>query len=108
MDGASRQDERTRRITKGTWSIRASGARKEHHMSGTLIDLIIQIVAGVIGGHAAGATLKNYTLGAIGNTIAGAIGGVAGVQLLAQMMPALASTAGNVDASALVGQVIGG
>jgi hypothetical protein len=77
-------------------------------MSGTLIDLIIQIVAGVIGGHAAGATLKSCTLGAIGNTIAGAIGGVAGVQLLAQVMPALASTAGNVDVGALVGQIIGG
>jgi hypothetical protein len=77
-------------------------------MSGTLIDLIIQIVAGVIGGHAAGATLKNCTLGAIGNTIAGAIGGVAGVQLLAQVIPALANTAGNVDVGALVGQIIGG
>ena len=41
-------------------------------MSGTLINLIIQIIAGVVGGHAAGAALKNYTLGAIGNTIAGA------------------------------------
>ena len=77
-------------------------------MSGTLIDLIIQIVAGVIGGHAAGATLKNYTLGAIGNTIAGAIGGVAGVQLLAQVIPGLANTAGNVDVGALVGQIVGG
>jgi uncharacterized membrane protein YeaQ/YmgE (transglycosylase-associated protein family) len=77
-------------------------------MSGTLIDLIIQIVAGVIGGHAAGATLKNCTLGAIGNTIAGAIGGVAGVQLLTQVIPALANTAGNVDVGALVGQVVGG
>lgn len=77
-------------------------------MSGTLIDLIIQIVAGVIGGYGAGATLKNYTLGAVGNTIAGAIGGVVGVQLLAQVIPALASTAGNVDAGVLVGQVIGG
>ena len=40
-------------------------------MSGTLINLIIQIIAGVVGA-AAGAALKNYTLGAIGNTIAGA------------------------------------
>jgi hypothetical protein len=77
-------------------------------MSGTLIDLIIQIVAGVIGGYAAGATLKHCTLGAIGNTIAGAIGGVAGVQLLAQAVPALANTAGNVDVGALVGQIVGG
>jgi hypothetical protein len=55
-----------------------AGAEKEHDMSGTLINLIIQIIAGVIGGHAAGATLKNYTLGAVGNTIAGAIGGAVG------------------------------
>jgi hypothetical protein len=77
-------------------------------MSGTLIDLIIQIVAGVIGGHAAGATLRNWTLGTVGNTIAGAIGGVACGQLLAQLMPALANTAGNVDVSALVGQIVSG
>ncbi len=31
-------------------------------MSGTLINLIIQIIAGIVGGHAAGATLKNFTL----------------------------------------------
>jgi len=77
-------------------------------MSGTFIDLIIQIVAGVIGGHAAGAALKNFTLGAIGNTIAGAIGGVVGVQLLTQLIPAFARTTGNVDVGALVGQIIGG
>jgi uncharacterized membrane protein YeaQ/YmgE (transglycosylase-associated protein family) len=69
-------------------------------MSGTLIDLIIQIIAGVVGGHAAGATLKNYTFGVIGNTIAGAIGGVVGGQLLQQVVPALA----NVDIGALIGQ----
>ena len=77
-------------------------------MSGTLIDLIIQIIAGVIGGHAAGAALKNWTLGAIGNIIAGAVGGIVGVQLLQQVIPALANTAGNVDIGSLVGQIIGG
>ena len=77
-------------------------------MSGTLVDLIIQIIAGVIGGHAAGAVLKNWTFGAIGNTIAGAAGGVAGVALLQQVVPALAGTAGNVDIGALIGQIIGG
>ena len=51
-------------------------------MSGPLINLIIQIVAGAIGGNAAGAALKDLNLGTRGNTIAGAIGGVAGGQLL--------------------------
>ena len=77
-------------------------------MSGTLINLIIQIIAGVVGGHAAGAALKNYTLGAIGNTIAGAIGGAVSGQLLQGSVPALASAASNVDIGALVGQVISG
>lgn len=63
--------------------------KREHDMSGTLINLIIQIIAGIGGGHAAGATLKNYTLGVIGNTIAGAIGGAVGGQLLQEMVPTL-------------------
>jgi hypothetical protein len=38
----------------------------------TLINLVIQLIAGVVGGNAAGAALKDYNLGNIGNTIAGA------------------------------------
>jgi uncharacterized membrane protein YeaQ/YmgE (transglycosylase-associated protein family) len=78
----------------------ANSCRDEH--------LIIQIITGVVGGHAAGAMLKNYTLGVIGNTIAGAIGGAVGGQLLQQLVPALASAASNVDIGALIGQVVGG
>jgi len=77
-------------------------------MSGTLINLIIQIIAGIAGGHAAGATLKNYTLGVTGNSIAGAIGGAIGGQLLQAWVPALASAASNVDIAALVGQIVVG
>jgi uncharacterized membrane protein YeaQ/YmgE (transglycosylase-associated protein family) len=77
-------------------------------MSGTLINLIIQIIAGVVGGHAAGATVKNFALGATGNTITGAIGGAIGGQLLQILIPTLASAASNVDIAALVGQVVGG
>ena len=39
-------------------------------MSGTLINLIIQIVAGALGGNAAGAASKDMSLGTAGNTIA--------------------------------------
>jgi len=77
-------------------------------MAGMFMDLLIQIIAGVIGGYAAGATLKNYTFGAAGNTIAGAVGGVIGGLILQAAIPALASPAGSVDAGALIGQIVGG
>ena len=51
-------------------------------MSGTLINLIIQLVAGAIGGNVAGNALKDYDLGMLGNSISGAIGGVAGGTVL--------------------------
>jgi hypothetical protein len=41
-------------------------------MSATIINIIIQLIAGAVGGNAAGAGLKDYNLGTLGNTIAGA------------------------------------
>ena len=53
-------------------------------------------------GNAAGAALKDYNLGGIGNTIAGAIGGVGGGQLLQAAIPAIAAAAGgNLDVRAI-------
>ena len=78
-------------------------------MSGTLLNLIIQIVAGVIGGNAVGAGLKDVNLGTLGNTIAGAIGGAGGGQILQAIIPVLAgATGGSLDIGALVGQAAGG
>ena len=44
-------------------------------MWGGIIGLIIQLVAGGAGGNIAGAALKQYDLGTVGNTIAGIVGG---------------------------------
>jgi hypothetical protein len=77
-------------------------------MSATLINLIIQLVAGALGGNGAGTALKDLNLGPLGNTIAGAIGGVAGGQLLSVLIPALAGAADITDFGALVGQAVGG
>jgi hypothetical protein len=82
-----------------------------------IIGFIIQIVAGAIGGNAAGAGVKKYSLGAAGNSIAGAVGGL----ILGQVLAALgigepgtltaegaAPAAGGMDVGALVAQVVGG
>ena len=45
---------------------------------------------------------------ALGNTIAGALGGVGGGQILTALLPMIAGTADNVDIGAIVGQAVGG
>ena len=77
-------------------------------MSATLVNLIIQLIAGAVGGNAAGATMKNLDLGALGNTIAGALGGAGVGTLLTALLPILQSAAGNVDIGTVLGQAVGG
>jgi hypothetical protein len=74
-------------------------------MSATLINLIIQLIAGAVGGNAAGAAMKNLDLGTLGNTIAGALGGGT---LLTALLPMLQGAAGNVDIGQILGQAVGG
>jgi hypothetical protein len=76
----------------------------------TVVNLIIQLISGVVGGNAAGAALKDYNLGNLGNTIAGAIGGIGGGQLLQALIPAIASAAagGGIDIGSVLGQIVGG
>ena len=76
-------------------------------MPTAIINLIIQVVFGAIGGNVAGA-VKDLSLGATGNTIVGAIGGGIGGQLLQLGIPALAGSAGGLDVGSLVGQAAGG
>jgi hypothetical protein len=78
-------------------------------MSATMINLIIQLIAGAIGGNAAGASMKNLDLGTLGNTIAGALGGAGGGTLLTALLPMLQGAAGtDIDIAALAGQAVGG
>jgi hypothetical protein len=77
-------------------------------MSGTLVNLIIQLISGAIGGNVAGSALKDYSLGTLGNSIAGIVGGGIGGQILAALVPALAQTASTMDWGSIVGQVAGG
>ena len=81
-------------------------------MSGAVINLIIQLIAGALGGNVIGSELKNVDLGTIGNSIVGAGGGT----FLTSLIPLLAGTAsiiaqavGGGVSGAIVGQaVVGG
>jgi uncharacterized membrane protein YeaQ/YmgE (transglycosylase-associated protein family) len=58
-------------------------------MSGTLINIIIQLIAGAIGAHVVGGAAKDVGAGPTGNTIAGVLGGVAGGSLLTSVISML-------------------
>ena len=75
-------------------------------MSATIVNFLIQIIAGAAGGNLAG-KLKDFGLGPVGNTISGAIGGGLGGSILAALIPALSGT-GGVDIGTLLGQAVGG
>lgn len=79
----------------------------------TLVPILVQLVAGAVGGGALGQILKNVSLGSVGNIIAGAVGGVGGTWL-ATMIPGLdglvsgaASMAADGGAEAMSGLDIG-
>ena len=47
--------------------------------------IIIQLIAGAVGGNVGGALFKNLSLGTTGNSIAGIIGGPLGAAILGQL-----------------------
>ena len=76
-------------------------------MSGTIVNLIIQLIAGAAGGNIAGSLLKQYNLGTLGNSIAGIVGGGLGGQLLG-MLVGTGASGGGMDIGSLIAQVAGG
>lgn len=72
----------------------------------SLLPLIIQLVSGAAGGNVVGALMKNLSLGTVGNSIAGILGGGIGGQLLGML--GVASGAGEMDLGGIIGSVAGG
>src|SRR5258708_32146189 len=71
--------------------------------------IVTELIAGGVGGNIAGALLKKFNLGPIGNTIAGILGGVGGGQLLSMLTGAVAPAAtGGLDMSSMLSRVGGG
>ncbi|KKC32271.1 hypothetical protein [Devosia psychrophila] len=78
-----------------------------------ILPILIQLIAGGAGGNIIGQVVKSLNLGTAGNSIVGAVGGIA-VTWLAGMIPGLgglvgaaagaAGTTGGVDFAALAGQ----
>jgi len=74
-----------------------------------LLPLIIQLLSGAAGGNIAGSLMKNISLGTLGNTIAGIVGGGLGAKLLGMLgILAAAKSGGGLDIGSIIGNVVGG
>lgn len=72
-----------------------------------ITSLLIQLVSGAVGGNAAGATMKKLSLGTVGNSIVGILGGGLGGQVLA-MLGMGGDAAGGADAGSIISSIAGG
>jgi uncharacterized membrane protein YeaQ/YmgE (transglycosylase-associated protein family) len=74
-----------------------------------MVGLIIQLISGAVGGNIAGALLKNYDLGPLGNSIVGILGGGLGGQLLGMLgVGGTGAAASSLDIGAIVSSIAGG
>src|SRR5215469_15070485 len=76
-------------------------------MWGGIIGLIIQLISGGVGGNIAGAALKQYDLGTLGNSIAGIVGGGVGAQIIGALLGGGAEGAGAGAGGLDIGSIIG-
>jgi len=72
--------------------------------------ILINLVAGALGGNAAGKASPTFDLGTIGNTIAGLVGGGVFGQIITMAWPTVAASiqSGNFDVGSIITQVVGG
>jgi uncharacterized membrane protein YeaQ/YmgE (transglycosylase-associated protein family) len=75
-----------------------------------IIGLIINLISGALGGNAAGALMKDKSLGTLWNSISGIVGGGLGGVILNAVVPSLAGAAqgGGLDIGSIIGQIAGG
>ena len=73
-----------------------------------LIALIIQLLCGAVGGNLAGGLLKKLSLGTVGNSIAGILGGGLGGQILGLLGTGGGGTGGALDLGTIIGSIVSG
>jgi len=74
-----------------------------------IIGLVIQLISGAVGGNVAGALMKNFSLGPLGNSIAGIVGGGIGGQILSALLSGGTAAAGGAAAGgSVIGSIAGG
>ena len=66
-------------------------------MDWTATNLVIQIIAGILGGHVAAVVVKEHSFGALGHTIAGTVGGAVSGCFLQTIVATVVNASGEVQ-----------
>ena len=72
----------------------------------SMLPLIINLISGAVGGNVAGGLMKKLSLGTMGNSIVGILGGGAGGALLGML--GIDAGAGTSDIAGILGSVASG
>jgi hypothetical protein len=73
-----------------------------------ITSLIVEAISGAVGGNVAGAAMKEKSLGPVGNSITGILGGGLGGTLLQTVMGTAATGGGSMNLETIVSNVAGG
>jgi uncharacterized membrane protein YeaQ/YmgE (transglycosylase-associated protein family) len=75
-------------------------------MTWTVTNLVIQIIAGILGGHAAAAAAKEHSFGAFGHTIVGALGGALSGYFLQTLASTVVTGSGSINEPTALEQAV--
>ena len=74
-----------------------------------IVTLLIQLISGALGGNIAGSLFKNMSLGSLGNSLAGLVGGGRGGAILNRALGlGKTSVDAGLDPGAIISQIAGG
>jgi hypothetical protein len=74
-----------------------------------ILSLLVQLGSGAAGGNLAGSMMKNLSLGTLGNSLAGLVGGGLGGAILNSALGAAPAMAGGgLDIGSIISQIAGG
>jgi hypothetical protein len=75
-------------------------------MEWSLTNVLIQLIAGILGGHAAAIAAQEHSFSAVGHTLAGAIGGALSGLFLQTLAATMVNGTGAVNEPRMVEQMI--
>jgi uncharacterized membrane protein YeaQ/YmgE (transglycosylase-associated protein family) len=71
-----------------------------------IVTLLVQLISGAVGGNIAGSLMKKFSLGTVGNSIVGILGGGLGGLVLHSL--GVGTGSGGVDVGSVIGSIAGG